>query len=294
MQKDKKTLKALLENRKEIIVAPGIFDMISLKLADRLGFDCLYMTGYGTVASYLGLPDAGLATYTDMANRAAAFCGATATPVICDGDTGYGGLLNVAHTIEGYLRAGATAIQLEDQEFPKKCGHTKGRRVISAHDMCNKIRVAVDTRGDQRDFMIIARTDARSALGLDEALHRADRYLNAGADILFVESPESEDELAAIGRRFDVPLIANIVEGGRTPQLTARALQDMGFAIAIHPALGFLAMGHALDAAYSHLKQKGDSIDYSALSDFGDFNTLVGFDKVWEFDEKYRDLEAPR
>lgn len=290
MNKEKKTLKALLE-KKEIIVAPGIFDMISLKVADRLGFDCLYMTGYGTVASYLGLPDAGLATYTDMVNRVTAFCSATSTPVVCDGDTGYGGLLNVAHAVEGYMRAGAAAIQLEDQEFPKKCGHTKGRRVISAKDMANKIRVAIDARGGARDFQIIARTDARSSLGLDEALRRADQYLNAGADMLFVESPESREELEAIGRRFDVPLIANIVEGGRTPQPTAQELQEMGFAMAIHPGLGFLAMGYALESAYSHLKEKGDSIDYLAISDFGDFSKLIGFEKVWDFDEKYRKLE---
>lgn len=291
MNTTKKTLGALLQ-RKELVVAPGIFDMISVKVAERLGFECLYMTGYGTVASYLGLPDAGLATYTDMVNRVAAFCGATDLPVVCDGDTGYGGLLNVAHTIEGYMRAGAAAIQLEDQEFPKKCGHTKGRRVIPAADMVNKIRVAIDTRGDNKDFLIIARTDARSEHGLDEALRRADQYLSAGADVLFVESPESREELEAIGRRFDVPLVCNIVEGGRTPQPTAQELQQMGFALAIHPALGFLAMGHALERAYSHLKQTGDSVDYTDIADFTDFSKLIGFQKVWDFDEKYRKLES--
>ena len=291
MTTEKKSLRALLD-RKELIVAPGIFDLISLKLADRQGFDCLYMTGYGTVASYLGLPDAGLATYTDMVNRVAAFCGATSTPIVCDGDTGYGGLLNVAHSVEGYMRAGAAAIQLEDQEFPKKCGHTKGRRVISAEDMAAKIRVATDARGSNRDFLIIARTDARSALGLDEALRRADAYLNAGADMLFVESPESLDELAAIGRRFDAPLVANMVEGGRTPQPTARELHDMGFALAIHPALGFLTMGRALAEAYGHLKQNRDTLGYDGVAQFEDFSRLVGFERIWEFDEKYRALDT--
>jgi len=278
--------------QKKLVVAPGIFDMISLKVADQLGFDCLYMTGYGTVASYLGLPDAGLATYTDMVNRVAAFCGATSTPMICDGDTGYGGLLNVAHTVEGYIRAGAAGIQLEDQEFPKKCGHTKGRKVIPVQDMVNKIKVASDVRGDKKDFLIIARTDARTAHGLDEALKRAEQYLVAGADVLFVESPESRDELAVIGKSFDVPLVANIVEGGRTPQPTARELQDMGFALAIHPGLGFLAMGHALQKAYSHLKGTGDSIGYDEIADFEAFSKLIGFQKVWDFDDKYRSLEA--
>lgn len=286
-----KTLSQLF-SQKKLVVAPGIFDMISLKVADQLGFDCLYMTGYGTVASYLGLPDAGLATYTDMVNRVAAFCGATSTPIVCDGDTGYGGLLNVEHTVAGYLRAGAAGIQLEDQEFPKKCGHTKGRRVIPAQDMVNKIKVATDARGANKDFLIIARTDARTTLGLDEALKRAEQYLNAGADVLFVESPESMDELAIIGRTFDVPLVANIVEGGRTPQPTARELQDMGFALAIHPGLGFLAMGHALQQAYTHLKEAGDSLQYGEIADFQEFSKMIGFQKIWDFDEKYRSLET--
>ncbi len=286
-----KTLSQLF-SQKKLVVAPGIFDMISLKVADQLGFDCLYMTGYGTVASYLGLPDAGLATYTDMVSRVATFCGATSTPIICDGDTGYGGLLNVEHTVTGYLRAGAAGIQLEDQEFPKKCGHTKGRRVIPAQDMANKIKVARDARGNDKDFLIIARTDARTTLGLDEALKRAEHYLNAGADVLFVESPESMDELAIIGRTFDVPLVANIVEGGRTPQPTAEELQDMGFALAIHPGLGFLAMGHALQQAYSHLKATGDSLHYDEIADFQEFSKMIGFQRIWDFDEKYKNLEA--
>lgn len=157
----------------DLVVAPGVFEMISAKMADRMGFDALYMTGYGTVASYLGLPDAGLATYTDMVNRVQQFTAITSTPMICDGDTGYGGLLNVMHTVRGYERAGACAIQLEDQEFPKKCGHMMGRRVVPAQQMVEKIRVAVESRTDP-DFLIIARTDARTTLGLDEALRRAE------------------------------------------------------------------------------------------------------------------------
>src|SRR5512140_1873945 len=148
-------------NSGRIVIAPGIYDMVSVRIADRMGFDSLYMTGFGTVASYLGVPDAGLATYTDMVNRVAAFCGSSVTPIVCDGDTGYGGLLNVAHTIRGYEKAGAAGIQLEDQEFPKKCGHTPGRRVIPAENMVRKIKVAVEARTDP-DFQIVARTDARS------------------------------------------------------------------------------------------------------------------------------------
>ena len=183
---DKK--KALRERFQQpgLLSAPGIHDMVSLRLADTFCFDALYMTGFGTVASHMGLPDAGLATYSDMVGRVKAMASMARTPLIADGDTGYGGLLNVAHTVRGYEEAGAAAIQLEDQEFPKKCGHTPGRRVISVADMVRKIQVACDARSSG-DFLIIARTDARSALGLDEALRRAEAYARAGADILFVE-----------------------------------------------------------------------------------------------------------
>ena len=205
-----------------LIVAPGVYDMVSVRLAEKMGFDALYMTGFGTVASHLGLPDAGLATYSDMVARVQTITRLSSTPLIADGDTGYGGLLNVRHTVQGYEAAGAQAIQLEDQEFPKKCGHTPGRRVIAMDDMVRKIRVAVEARRSS-DFLIIARTDARTSLGLDEALRRAELYLRAGADILFVESPETEDELARIAQTFKgTPLLVNNVEGGRTPILPDR------------------------------------------------------------------------
>ena len=193
-----------------LLSAPGVFDMVSLRLADNFGFDALYMTGFGTVASHMGLPDAGLATYSDMVGRVKAMASMAKTPLIADGDTGYGGLLNVAHTVRGYEAAGAAAIQLEDQEFPKKCGHTPMRRVIPMADMVRKIQVASDARSS-KDFLIIARTDARSALGLDEALRRAEAYALAGADVLFIESPETEDEMRKIGSSFDLPLLANMV-----------------------------------------------------------------------------------
>lgn len=273
----------------ELIVAPGVYDLISVRIASQMDFDCLYMTGYGTVASYLGLPDAGLATLTDMVNRVSAFCNTSHLPIICDGDTGYGGLLNVAHTVTTYERAGASAIQLEDQEFPKKCGHTPNRRVIPAEEMEKKIRVAVEARTD-KDFLIVARTDARTTLGLDEALRRAERYANAGADILFVESPESEDELRKIGESFDKPLLVNLVESGRTPILPPAVLQEMGFSIAIYPALGFLSAGHALRQAYSHLEETKTSLGLeNSLHDFKEFNLLMGFQKVWDFDKQHAD-----
>src|SRR5690606_20933234 len=172
-----------------LVSAPGVFDMISAKIADSMGFDALYMTGFGTVASYLGLPDAGLATYTDMVSRVRQIAEGTKTPLIADGDTGYGGLLNVDFTVRGYEAAGAAAIQIEDQEYPKKCGHTPGRRVIPIEDAVRKIKVAVEARSSN-DFLIIARTDARTSLGLDEALRRGEAFAKAGADLIFIESPE--------------------------------------------------------------------------------------------------------
>lgn len=284
------TLKArLAENT--LLVAPGVFDFISLKLAEQAGFECLYMTGYGTVASYLGLPDAGLATYTDMVNRVAGFCAATPLPLVCDADTGYGGLLNVAHTVEGYARAGAAAIQLEDQVFPKKCGHTRDRRVIPAAEMVAKIRVARETLAGTPGTLLVARTDARGSLGLDEALRRGEQYAAAGADLIFIESPESRAELETVARRLHgLPLVANMVEGGRTPLPSRAELEDMGFALAIYPALGFLAMGQALRQAYAGLKARGDTLDQTnALMDFEAFNRLIGFERVWEFEGRWRE-----
>ncbi|TXL76404.1 isocitrate lyase/PEP mutase family protein [Vineibacter terrae] len=278
--------------RGTFVSAPGVFDLISAKIADGMGFSALYMTGYGTVASHLGLPDAGLATYSDMVGRVERIAAMTRTPLIADGDTGYGGLLNVRHTVRGYEAAGAAAIQLEDQEFPKKCGHTPGRRVIAAEAMVRKIGVAAESRRSD-DFLIIARTDARTSLGLDEALRRAALYQKAGADILFIESPESEVEMARIGASFDVPLLANMVEGGRTPILSKARLIELGYRLAIFPALGFLAAGEALRAAYEALRRDGSSAGLGQpLYPFTDFSRLMGFEEVWAFERDHAETQG--
>lgn len=270
-----------------LIVAPGIHDGVSARLADRMGFDCLYMTGYGSVASSLGLPDAGLASYTQMLDRVAMIARTVKTPFIADGDTGYGGLLNVAHAVRGYEAAGAGAIQLEDQVFPKKCGHTPNRRVIPAEDMVRKIRVASDAR-TSKDFLIVARTDARTEHGIDEALRRAELYGKAGADILFVESPESEDEMRTICERVDKPLLANMVEGGRTPVKSRQVLEQLGYRIAIFPVTALLAATEAMAAAYAALKAQGSSAGMAQpLYPFSDMSTLMGFQEVWDFEKKY-------
>lgn len=276
------------------VVAPGIFDMISARVADRMGFTALYATGFGTVASHLGIADAGIATYTDMVSRVGGFARACRTPVIADADTGYGGLLNVRHTVMGYEAAGIAAIQIEDQEVPKKCGHTPGRRVIPTREMCLKIEVAVEARRSP-DFLIVARTDARTGLGLDEAIARGRAFARAGADIVFVESPETEAEMVRIGQEIDAPLLANMVEGGRTPILPASRLQAIGYNIAIYPAVGFLAATAALERAFGHLRTHGDSTALPATESygFGRMCDLLGFPEVWEFERRWADTDRP-
>ena len=270
-----------------LVSAPGIFDMISARIADEQGFDALYMTGYGVSASQFGLPDAGLVTLTEMASSVARMADLCSTPLIADADTGYGGLLNVRHTVRTYERAGAAALQLEDQVFPKKCGHTPGRQVIPLEDMVDKIRVAVDSRHDA-NLLVIARTDARTTHGLAVALERADAFARAGADLIFVESPESEAEMAEITRQIGKPTVANIVDGGRTPVLGKDRLEALGFKLAIFPATGFLAAGEALKRAYGELRARGSSKDIATpLASFTEFNRLVGFPDVWAFDARY-------
>lgn len=281
-------LKKALE-AKEFILAPGVFDLISALIADRHDFKALYVTGYGTVASYLGLPDAGIATYRDMLERIAQIVKMTKTPVMADADTGYGGLLNVRHTVRGYEEAGVSAIQIEDQEFPKKCGHTPNRRVIPLEDMVRKIQVASDSRSSA-DFLIIARTDARTSLGIEEAIRRGVAYRKAGADVVFIESPETEDEMRQIAAHIDAPLFANMVNGGRTPILPAKTLQELGYSIAIHPAIGFLAAGAALDRGYRDLAVNGITSPDIDLYSFEEFNKLLGFEDVWNFEKKYAEV----
>ena len=276
----------------KIVVAPGVYDMISARMADAIGFEALYMTGYGTVASHLGLPDAGLASYTDMVGRVAQMCGGTTTPLVADADTGYGGLLNVRHTVRGYEKAGAVAIQIEDQEMPKKCGHTVGRRVVPMEDMVAKVKVAIEARASA-DTLIVARTDARTALGLDEALRRGEAYARAGADLVFVESPESEEELYKIGKALKgCKLVANVVQSGaRTPELPSAQLEEFGFALAIYPSLPHKAAAAALRTTYLHLLKHGTAIGLGLpLMSSPEMHQLMGFQDVWDFEARCEHL----
>jgi len=284
----KTSLRPLLV-RGQCLVAPGIYDMLSCHMANQHPFQAHYMTGFGVVASHLGLPDAGLASYTEMVDRAGRIAAISRAPLIADADTGYGGLLNIRHTVRGYEAAGVAAIQIEDQEFPKKCGHTPGRRVVPMAEAVRRIEVAVDSRSSA-DTLIIARTDARTALGLDEALRRAEGFAKAGADILFVESPESEEEMAAIGRAFHHPLLANMVEGGRTPVLPAARLAELGYQLSIWPAAGFLATAAALAGSYGGLKANGTTAGSGTpMHDFKGLCDILGFPDVYAFEKRWAD-----
>mmetsp|Transcript_39276 Transcript_39276/g.122243 ORF Transcript_39276/g.122243 Transcript_39276/m.122243 type:complete len:313 (+) Transcript_39276:59-997(+) len=286
------SLRSLLR-KGELLIAPGVFDGISARVAEKVGgFKALYMTGFGVVGSHLGLPDAGLASYRDMVERVRVLSGLCSVPLICDGDTGYGGLLNVEHTVQGYEAAGASAIQLEDQRFPKKCGHTPSKSVVPVEQAVAKIKVAAAARRSP-DFLIIARTDARDVHGLDEAIRRARAFAEAGADILFVESPASEEELRRIGSELgDVPLMINVVEGGKTPVLSRERYAELGFQLAIFPATGFLAMGKALEKVYTEIRDTGSAVGcMDDVTEFKGFCRTMGFERVWSFDKAHADLE---
>ncbi len=279
---------------KKFFVVPGIQDMIAAVIADRVGFDVVYGTGYWLTASCFGLPDAGIATYTQMLDRMATLARTSRAAVIADADTGYGGLLNVHHTVRGYEQAGISAIQIEDQEFPKKCGHTPYKRLVPRQDMEEKIRVACAARRDAVNTLIIARTDARQSEGLDGALRRAEAYRAAGADIIFVEALTSEEEMRAACGRIDAPMMANMADGGLTPVLPANTLAEIGYAFAIYPSMTSLVAAAAMETALRRLKEDGLSQAADIpMFDFRAFCSLIGFDDVWDFERKWgRDLGA--
>lgn len=282
----KPSLKAALASG-QFIAAPGVHDMITAKIANKVGFDFVFASGYWMTASAYGLPDAGIATYTQMLDRVATLCEACDSGVIADADTGYGGLLNVHHTVRGYEEVGVSAIQLEDQEFPKKCGHTPYKRVVPTEDMVQKIQVACDARRSD-ETLIIARTDAKQPYGFDAALERCQAYAEAGADIIFFEAPESEDEMRRACAAIDKPMLANMATGGVTPILPVDQLKAVGYSVALFPALAPLVAAAAAEKAFLALKQTGDSENNGVESfDFQEFNHLIGFPEVWEFDKKW-------
>ena len=272
----------------QFFVVPGVQDMIAALVADKVGFDLVYGSGYWLTASALGLPDAGIATYTEMVDRMRTLVRSSRAAVIADADTGYGGLLNVHHTVRGYEQAGVTAIQLEDQEFPKKCGHTPFKRCIPTEDMVQKIQVACEAREDKQNFLIIARTDARAGDGVDAALRRLEAYARAGADVLFFEAPQSEEEMRRACEAFDLPMMANLSNGGKTPMLPAETLAEIGYAYAIYPSLTSVAAAAAMEHALRALKDTGRGDGGGVpLFEFQEFCERIGFQEVWDFERRW-------
>lgn len=277
-------LRQKLESGKFFVV-PGIQDMITAAIANKVGFDIVYGTGYWLTASAWGLPDAGIATYTEMLNRMTTLVRTSNSAVIADGDTGYGGLLNVHHTVKGYEAAGVTCIQLEDQEFPKKCGHTPFRRCIPVEDMVDKIKVAVAAR-ESEDFLIIARSDARQSEGFDALMRRMEAYDKAGAHIIFPEALESEEEMAKACSLFEKPVMANMANGGSTPIPNASVLEEIGYAYAIYPSLTSLVAATAMEKCLRDLKDHGIG-EPEGIFNFKEFCGLIGFNEVWDFEKKW-------
>jgi 2-methylisocitrate lyase-like PEP mutase family enzyme len=273
--------------RGEFVVAPGIHDMITAVVSNKVGFDFVYASGFWMTASALGLPDAGIASYTQMLDRVATLCRTANASVIADADTGYGGLLNVHHTVRGYEEAGVVGIQIEDQEFPKKCGHTPFKRVVPVIDMVEKIKVAVEARRSP-ETLIIARTDARQPEGYESALARGLAYQEAGADVVFLEALESEEEMRDACRKISKPMMANMADGGKTPIRSRDELKALGYAMAIYPSATGLAAAAAAENALNVLKTEGTSNSpNSKLFSFAEFNSLIGFQEVWDFERRW-------
>ena len=286
MDKMTSRLRKLL-SRDQILVAPGAHDPLVARIIEKEGFEAVYMTGYGTSASVLGQPDVGLLTQTEMAIRAANLVEAVNIPVIADADTGYGNAINVQRTVRLYEKAGVACIQLEDQVAPKKCGHMLGREIISQEEMVGKIKAACDARVDD-DLMIMARTDARTNFGIDAAIERGLAYEAAGADIIFIESPESIEEMQKVTSSFNVPVLANMLEHGRTPLLTAKELEDLGYDLVIFCVASTYVIAKAVTKLMKELKTTGTTAGMiDEMIPFNEFNELVGLDIIREKEREY-------
>jgi 2-methylisocitrate lyase-like PEP mutase family enzyme len=271
-----------------IVVIPGVYDVLSAKIAERAGFPSVVLTGYGVAASHLGEPDFGLLTQTDILDVARRVTAAVRLAVIVDGDTGYGGPLNVQWMVRELVRMGARGIILEDQRWPKRCGHMRDKQVIDAEEHAAKIRAAREARGNAV-LLITARTDALETHGLDEAIRRARLYKEAGADVLFVEGPRTREELRRIGRELPGPLAVNLIEGGRTPLCSLEELHEMGFFSVGFVLSGLYAAARALQETYAHIREKGTTTDLGDdLMPFDEFNALVGLEARYAEDERYR------
>ena len=271
----------------DTVLMPGVYDALTARIAARVGFDVVFISGYSVSAARLGEPDFGFLTQTDMVEAARAVCRVSDAPVIVDADTGYGNAVNVLRAVRDLQDAGAAGVFLEDQVWPKKCGHMAGKRVVDTAEHAAKIRAAVDARGD-RDLFVVARTDARQPLGVEEAIERCLAYKEAGADALFVEAPQSVDELARVAEALPAPLVANMVERGVTPHLSRSELRDLGFALIVCPLAALYAATRAVTDVLTELRdEETTSGAYDLMVTFDEFNALVNLDARYEDEARY-------
>ena len=275
-----------------VLPLPGVFDTLSARIAERVGYRMAIVSGYSVAATTIGEPDMGLLTQTELVDRARRICGSVSIPILVDADTGYGNPLNVFRTVKELIACGAAGCFLEDQVWPKRCGHMRGKQVIHADAYLQKIRAAVEARGDQ-DFFIVARTDALAVEGLESALQRVTAARQAGANASFIEAPDSLDTLRAIGRRSPGPNVANMIEGGKTPLLEQQELKSLGFSLILHPLSGLYAAARALEQTFTQLLHQGSSRGLEdRMMTFGEFNSLVDLDAKYAMEERFAVSDA--
>ena len=283
----KNSVRQLLTQHGQLVM-PGVYDALSAKIAARAGFEVVFITGYSVSATLLGEPDFGLLTQTEVVGAATRICAAIDVPVIVDADTGYGNAINIIRTVEELTRAGAAGMFLEDQVWPKRCGHMQGKQVIPLEDYLNKLRAAIDAR-QGRDFFIVARSDARQALGLDQAIARGVAFKEAGADAVFIEAPRSIEELREIARHVPGPLVANMIERGATPLMGPLDLKELGYELVVWPLAPLYSVAKTLAATYGTLRREGSTVKIlDQLMPFDDFNEIVGLSAKYAVDAKYK------
>lgn len=284
----KKLLKEKISQRNEIIVLPGVFDALSAKVAENAGFEAMFQTGYGSAASLLGMPDFGFLNAGENIENARRIIRSVSLPVIIDVDTGYGNPLTVWKIVNDLVAYGAAGIFLEDQIWPKRCGHMRGKDVIGVDEYIQKLRAAL-TASENKNFVIVARTDALAPLGFDEAIERGRLYRKEGADVVFVEAPQSEDELREIPKKIDAPLLANMIENGVTPTFSADELKSMGYSMVVFPLSGLYGAAYALKNIFSQLKRTGSTKSSKHMMlDFNEFNDLVELPRFMQMEKKYQ------
>jgi methylisocitrate lyase len=283
----KMSVSQLLQQHDQLVM-PGIYDALSAKIAARAGFEVVFITGYSLSAAQLGEPDFGLLTQTEVVAAATRICAVIDTPVIVDADTGYGNAVNVVRTVEELGRAGAAGMFLEDQVWPKRCGHMMGKQVIPLAEQLSKLRAAIDARRES-SFFIVARTDARQALGLSEAITRGIAFKDAGADAIFIEAPQSKEEMKEISRQVPGPLVANMLERGVTPLMGPAELRDLGYQLIVWPLAPLYSVAKTLTDTYATLRREGSTMSIlDKLMPFDEFNEIVGLDDKYALDAKYK------